>query len=334
MASTFLNLSTDTTLGGNNASDEIVASQKAVKSYVDGKIPTVDSALSTTSTNPVQNKLITAALNGKLDGYNLKVAGQRTGGVHPVNFITFNYSECNSENGIFIKLSMVNSHGNGITGRFYQDVILNCSYTGVVAGTLYRYFGADIDISSSEYYGSHKYGDIFWTIDTTNKIVKFYVLMRQYSYTYMTPYFRLNASTKGVITQHTGVGAGEYSSGTQSWATINNFEDIAKKQDAITSSNKLSASLVSGLSTVATSGSYNDLSNKPTIPTTTSSVTSGSTAALTSGGAYTALQSYQTTANLVTSVSSSSTDSQYPSAKLFYDTCGDIESAINTIRGV
>lgn len=37
------------------------------------------------------------------------------------------------------------------------------------------------------------------------------------------------------------------------------------KQDKITSSNKLAASLVSGLATVATSGSYNDLTNKPTI---------------------------------------------------------------------
>lgn len=34
-----------------------------------------------------------------------------------------------------------------------------------------------------------------------------------------------------------------------------------------TSSNKLSVSYISGLATVATSGSYNDLSNKPTIPT-------------------------------------------------------------------
>ena len=42
--------------------------------------------------------------------------------------------------------------------------------------------------------------------------------------------------------------------------------DLATKQDKITSSNKLSSDLVSGLSTVATSGSYNDLSNKPTIP--------------------------------------------------------------------
>ena len=44
-------------------------------------------------------------------------------------------------------------------------------------------------------------------------------------------------------------------------------EIIDDKQDKITSSNKLSASLVSGLATVATSGSYNDLSDKPTIPT-------------------------------------------------------------------
>ena len=55
---------------------------------------------------------------------------------------------------------------------------------------------------------------------------------------------------------------------------------------------------------------------------------------LTNGAGYitsSALFGYQTTANLVTSVSSSSTDSQYPSAKLFYDTCGDIETLINAL---
>ena len=39
----------------------------------------------------------------------------------------------------------------------------------------------------------------------------------------------------------------------------------------------------------------------------------------------------QTTTNLVTSVSSSSTDTQYPSAKLFYDTIGDIQTALTAI---
>lgn len=40
---------------------------------------------------------------------------------------------------------------------------------------------------------------------------------------------------------------------------------------------------------------------------------------------------YQTKANLVTSVSSSSTDTQYPSAKLFYDTVGNIETLLASI---
>ena len=44
-----------------------------------------------------------------------------------------------------------------------------------------------------------------------------------------------------------------------------------------------------------------------------------------------AISNMQVTTNLVTSVSSSSTDSQYPSAKLFYDTCGDIETLINAL---
>lgn len=38
----YLNISTDTTLGGLSPSDEVVSSQKAIKDYVDGKIPTVN----------------------------------------------------------------------------------------------------------------------------------------------------------------------------------------------------------------------------------------------------------------------------------------------------
>ena len=46
------------------------------------------------------------------------------------------------------------------------------------------------------------------------------------------------------------------------------------------------------------------------------------------------LSGYVKYTDIVSSVSSSSTDSQAVGAKLFYDTCGDIESTINTIRGV
>lgn len=44
-----------------------------------------------------------------------------------------------------------------------------------------------------------------------------------------------------------------------------------------------------------------------------------------------AIANMQTTGNLVTSVSSSSTDSQYPSAKCLYDLVGNIESLLAAI---
>lgn len=134
----------------------------------------------------------------------------------------------------------------------------------------------------------------------------------------------------------------------------------------------------SGLATVATSGSYNDLTNKPTIPaaqvnsdwnattgvaqilnkptiptvnnptitftqggTTKGSFTlnqaTGTTIALdASGSTYTAGTGIDITndvisAKIATAVSSSSTNEQSVGAKLFYDTCGDIEALINAL---
>jgi len=51
---------------------------------------------------------------------------------------------------------------------------------------------------------------------------------------------------------------------------------LSGKQDTIDASHKLSASNISGLATVAISGSYNDLINKPNIPTATSDLTNDS----------------------------------------------------------
>ena len=48
---------------------------------------------------------------------------------------------------------------------------------------------------------------------------------------------------------------------------------LAEKQEKIDQNSKLPASNISGLSTVATSGSYNDLSNKPTTPAAVSETT-------------------------------------------------------------
>lgn len=75
---------------------------------------------------------------------------------------------------------------------------------------------------------------------------------------------------------------------------------------------------ISDLAAVATSGSYNDLSNKPSIPTVPTNISS-----FTNDSGY--LTSHQDISgkedksNKVTSLSASSTNDQYPSAKAVYD---------------
>lgn len=61
------------------------------------------------------------------------------------------------------------------------------------------------------------------------------------------------------------------------------------------------------LATVATTGAYSDLIGIPT------------------------LTGFEQTSNKVTSISSSSTDTQYPSAKCVYDLVGDVETLINAL---
>lgn len=97
---------------------------------------------------------------------------------------------------------------------------------------------------------------------------------------------------------------------------ITAHQSLDGKQDKITSSNKLAASLVSGLATVATSGSYNDLSNKPNIPT----VNNGKLTIQKNGtdvATFTANQSTNTTANITVpiKVSELTNDSGYTTNK-------------------
>lgn len=91
--------------------------------------------------------------------------------------------------------------------------------------------------------------------------------------------------------------------------------------------------------TVATSGSYNDLTNKPTIPVVPTNVSAFTndagyltSAPVTSVNGQTGeVTGLQTTGNKVTSLSSASTDTQYPSAKCVYDLVGNIETLLASI---
>lgn len=132
--------------------------------------------------------------------------------------------------------------------------------------------------------------------------------------------------------------------GASAYTTIQGYGNIVThnvSEFATSAQGALADSAVqpSDLATVATSGSYNDLINKPTnVSAFTNDAGYITNSALngyaTESYVTTATANMQTTGNLVTSISSTSTNEQYASAKCVYDIVGDIESAINTIRGV
>ena len=96
---------------------------------------------------------------------------------------------------------------------------------------------------------------------------------------------KISYDSKGLVTGSSSLAASDIpnldaakiTSGTLPDARIASAGTWNGKQDKITASNKLAASLVSGLATVATSGSYNDLTNKPTIDNSNQKVAVGTT---------------------------------------------------------
>lgn len=100
------------------------------------------------------------------------------------------------------------------------------------------------------------------------------------------------------------------------------------KNEFLPKSNVVSANTISTVNIVQSVNNVSPVSGNVTlsIPSDTSDLTNGA-GYITSS----ALSGYQTTSNLVTSVSSSSTDSQYPSAKCVYDIIGNIETLLSQV---
>lgn len=166
------------------------------------------------------------AWNSKVDDFTLSIS-TAGGGTIPVKICTVNYTTAGSEAGVLIKFSMVSGHGNGSSYKFLEDVILSVNYQGTVSADVLKYYGA-----AATYEGSRQFGDVFWTVDTANKIVKFYCVAGQYSTVKMTPYKRLNSSAGGTITQHTG-SADTSVSGTKVWGRNSNFATVADVPTAV-----------------------------------------------------------------------------------------------------
>lgn len=164
-------------------------------------------------TSSIQNQL-----NKKMDDYSIELYNGTSGNPKPVRFASFNYSTCGSENGLAVLIKMVSGHGNGASYAFLQDAIIKVTHTGGVSVDNFKYYGAATDTYDGKV---RQYGDIFWVVNETNKIVDFYCLMGQYARVYQTPWKRLTYSTGGTVTQYTG--ATIYSSGTKIWANNSNI---------------------------------------------------------------------------------------------------------------
>ena len=164
-------------------------------------------------TSSIQNQL-----NKKMDDYSIELYNGTQGNPKPVRFASFNYSTCGSENGLAVLIKMVSGHGNGASYAFLQDAIIKVTHTGGVSVDNFKYYGAETDTYDGR---KRQYGDIFWVVNETNKIVDFYCLMGQFARVYQTPWKRLTYSTGGTVTQYTG--ATIYSSGTKIWANNSNI---------------------------------------------------------------------------------------------------------------
>lgn len=153
----------------------------------------------------------------KLPNYSITINHNTAGNPRHVKFLTINYTKYTSNAAAYLKMGAMSCHGNGSSYQFLEDIIIGCSSAGTVVCNVYKYVQQSCgEVDSATRY----YGDVYYTIDTTNKIVDFYILCGQYASSQFTPFTKIGSTTTSGITQYSGT-ASYYSSGDKVWATGN-----------------------------------------------------------------------------------------------------------------
>lgn len=289
MASKFLNISTDTTLGGNSPSDAVVSSQKAIKAKIDTK---QDTLVSGTNIKTINGTSLLGSGNIDIQGGGTDISNHKVNGAPLSNTSSHFFGVSTSAAADVEKVVSIPSITELTAG---VAIIVLPTVTSTVANatlklnnfTAYpmRYQNSAITTTTDAY---------TWTANTPSVFV------------FDGDYWRFVC--QGYRQEYSAMSVSEGTTGTKTTARSVRADYLKQIIQGTT---------LTGLSTSTNSAVV-----------ATDSITIGI------GKLQAQVNTKQSISNLVTSVSSSSTDSQYPSAKLFYDTCGDIESAINTIRGV
>lgn len=309
-----------------------------------GGTVTVDSALSTTSENPVQNKVITGALDDKQDaltaGTDLEIV--EGDAPLPTGYTGLQFIQSSGTQYIntdYIMTSDIVEYGIVMYGRAgYASSLFGSEYSG--SNIKYSGVPYSSDINGPSLFIGSSGGIISTTFESAlwNKYV-----------------VKTTSATNGTVSINGEITSFTYLNGIQKnlplYLFANNKDNTAVQKASmkvksfyIKDNNVLVRNLVAarresdsaiGMFDTLNSTFYANAGTDSFIAGEVAPETTGTTIRFTNDSGYitnSAITNMQTTTNLVTSVSSSSTDSQYPSAKLFYNTVGNIESALNTIN--
>ena len=216
---------------------------------------------------------------------------------------------------------ILNSGGGGVTYEAGENISIDGNVISAIVPDVSGFITVNVDnlvnyYKKTETYSKTEVDNLINAIATLN--VEVVQTLPQQDISTTTIYLVPKSSSK------TNNYYDEYMYISNTWEKIGDTQvDISGKQDVIDSQHKLSADLVDDTNTTNKffSGNYNDLTNKPTIPTVPTNVS-----AFTNDAGY--LTSHQdisgkeNTSNKVasaTGLSNQSTDTQYPSAKCVYD---------------
>lgn len=167
---------------------------------------------------------VNSKLEGRLPNYVNQISMTNGGNPRQVKFISVDYNT----KATYFKMGAMCCHDNGVSYQFLEDIIIGVTTGGVVTCNVYKYCQAETTLDNVVRY----YGDVFYTIDTTNKVVDFYILIGQYSVSQYTPPTKIGNTTIAYVTPMTGSPV-YYSSGDKVWANGNGCTYVNKVDDAL-----------------------------------------------------------------------------------------------------
>lgn len=242
------NLDSDSTLGGNNASDYIIPSQKAVKGYVDSQTGTAPAFANLTG-SPYDNTNLADALNDKYDASNPD--GYITGITSSDVITALGYTPYNSTN------------PNGYQANKIETIKVNGTTQTITSKAV------DISVPTNNNQLTNGAGYI------TSSALSGYATETYVDTELASKQDTLVSGTNIKTINSTSIlGSGNISVATSAQGALadtalqpnDNISELTNNAGYITSSALAPYALSADLATVATSGSYNDLSDKPTIP--------------------------------------------------------------------